>query len=611
MAIWDLKHQIGQLPEQPGVYIYFNGTGETIYVGRARVLRQRVKTYLSAQGASPKTDALVKDVTRLEVIVTDSLVEALALENNLIKQRIPRFNILLRDDKNYPYLQVTTTEAFPRVLVARRVSRDGNVYAGPFLPATLARKTMSLTHRLFGIRSCNEVINGKRGRACLEYDIKRCLAPCVESICSQTEYSAAVQRTQMFLEGRNQELLTDLNDQMRSASSAERYEVAAQCRDTIRTIETLRDRQQKMASPRLGERDAFGIKVGSSGGLIQIFQVRGGRVVERIELVADETEEGMTQAQELLRAGLQQFYEARMAPTEVHLPLELDDQEEIETWLSGRSGHRVRIQVPKRGDKRGLVELATRNAKVSYDSRFGVDARRFGAALEELRDCLALRMTPRRLECFDISTLHGAETVGALVVNEDGRMLRRDYRKFRIRGDRRKSLVGSDDFASIEEVVIRRYRRLLEQGGPFPDLVIVDGGVGQLSAAYKAFEQLGLSNLVAIGIAKKEELLIVRDRRLPIALPQNSAALQLVQRIRDEAHRFAVTFHRRSRTKRDFSSELDLVTGVGPKRRQALLEHFGSVKNICRATNEELVPIVGVKVARLVIDYFSERARNK
>ena len=611
MAIWDLKHQISRLPEQPGVYIYFNGSGETIYVGRARVLRQRVKTYLSAQGASPKTDALVKDVTRLEVIVTDSLVEALALENNLIKQRIPRFNILLRDDKNYPYLQVTTTEAFPRVLVARRVSRDGNVYAGPFLPAALARKTMSLTHRLFGIRSCNEVINGKRGRACLEYDIKRCLAPCVESICSQTEYSEAVQRTQMFLEGRNEELLTDLNAQMRSASSAERYEVAAQHRDTIRTIETLRDRQQKMASPRLGERDVFGIKVGSSGGLIQIFQVRGGRVIERIELVADETEEGMTQVAELLRAGLQQFYEARRAPTEVHLPLELDDQEEIETWLSGRSGHRVRIQVPKRGDKRGLVELATRNAKVSYDSQFGVDARRFGAALEELRDCLALKVTPRRLECFDISTLHGAETVGALVVNEDGRMLRRDYRKFRIRGDRRKSLGGSDDFASIEEVVIRRYRRLLEQGGPFPDLVIVDGGVGQLSAAYKALDQLGLSNLEAIGIAKKEELLITRDRRLPIALPRDSAALQLVQRIRDEAHRFAVTFHRRSRTKRDFSSELDLVTGVGPKRRQALLEHFGSVKNIGRATNEELVPIVGTKVARLIIDYFSERVSNK
>ena len=611
MAIWDLKHQIARLPEQPGVYIYFNGSGETIYVGRARVLRQRVKTYLSAQGTSPKTDALLKDVTRLEVIVTDSLVEALALENNLIKERIPRFNILLRDDKNYHYLQVTTTEAFPRVLVARRVSRDGNVYAGPFLPAALARKTMSLTHRLFGIRSCNEVINGKRGRACLEYDIKRCLAPCVESICGQAEYLEAVQRTQMFLEGRNEELLTDLDSQMRSASSAEHYEVAAQCRDTIRTIETLRDRQQKMASPRLGERDVFGIKVGSSGGLIQIFQVRGGRVIERIELVAEETEECMTQDAELLRAGLQQFYEARRAPAEVHLPVKLEDQQEIETWLSGRSEHRVRIYVPKRGDKRGLVELATRNAKVSYDSRFGADARRFGAALEELRGCLALKVRPRRLECFDISTFQGAETVGALVVNEDGRMLRRDYRKFRIRGEKRKSLVGPDDFASIEEVVFRRYRRLLEQGGPFPDLVIVDGGVGQLSAAYKAFEQLGLSNLVAIGIAKKDELLVTRDQRLPIALPRDSAALQLVQRIRDEAHRFAVTFHRRSRTRRDFSSELDLVTGVGPKRRRALLERFGSVRNIGRATNEELVPIVGAKVARLVIDYFSERTKNK
>ena len=611
MAIWDLKHQIARLPEQPGVYIYFNGSGETIYVGRARVLRQRVKTYLSAQGTSPKTDALLKDVTRLEVIVTDSLVEALALENNLIKERIPRFNILLRDDKNYPYLQVTTTEAFPRVLVARRVSRDGNVYAGPFLPAALARKTMSLTHRLFGIRSCNEVINGKRGRACLEYDIKRCLAPCVESICGQAEYLEAVQRTQMFLEGRNEELLTDLDSQMRSASSAEHYEVAAQCRDTIRTIETLRDRQQKMASPRLGERDVFGIKVGSSGGLIQIFQVRGGRVIERIELVAEETEECMTQDAELLRAGLQQFYEARRAPAEVHLPLKLEDQQEIETWLSGRAEHRVRIYAPKRGDKRGLVELATRNAKVSYDSRFGADARRFGAALEELRGCLALKVRPRRLECFDISTFQGAETVGALVVNEDGRMLRRDYRKFRIRGEKRKSLVGPDDFASIEEVVFRRYRRLLEQGGPFPDLVIVDGGVGQLSAAYKAFEQLGLSNLVAIGIAKKDELLVTRDQRLPIALPRDSAALQLVQRIRDEAHRFAVTFHRRSRTRRDFSSELDLVTGVGPKRRRALLERFGSVRNIGRATNEELVPIVGAKVARLVIDYFSERTKNK
>ena len=609
MAIRDLKDQIGRLPEQPGVYLYFNAAGETVYVGRARVLRDRVRSYLGAYGSSPKTDALLDDVTRLEVIVTDSLVEALALENNLIKQRTPRFNILLRDDKNYPYLQLTTTEACPRVLVARRVERDGNFYAGPFLPATFARKTMSLTHRLFGIRSCNEVITGQRGRACLEYDIKRCLAPCVESICGQREYAQAVERTRLFLEGRNDELLEDLRTQMLTASADERYELAAQYRDTIRTVKTLRDRQQKMAGPRLGERDAFGLKVGPSGAVIQVFQVRGGRVVERIELVTEEVAESPDREFELVRVALQQFYEVRTAPAEVHLPLPIEDQAEIETWLSERSGHRVRLRVPKRGDKRGLVELASRNADVAYAARHGADAQRYGAALEELRDRLALPKTPRRLECFDISTIQGAETVGSLVVNENGRMLRRDYRKFRIRGER-KDARGPDDFAAMEEVVLRRYRRLLEQGGPFPDLVIVDGGAGQLSAAYKAFEQLGLSNLVAIGIAKREELLVTRDRREPIAIPRDSAALLLVQKIRDEAHRLAVTFHRRARTMRDLRSELDAVAGIGPKKRRALLEHFGSVTLVGRATREELVPIVGPKAAGAVIEYFADLSRS-
>ena len=593
------------------MYLYFNSAGETLYVGRARVLRDRVRSYLGAYGSSPKTDALLDDVTRLEVIVTDSLVEALALENNLIKQRAPRFNILLRDDKNYPYLQLTTTEAFPRVLVARRVERDGNFYAGPFLPATFARKTMSLTHRLFGMRSCNEVINGQRGRACLEYDIKRCLAPCVESICSQTEYAQAVERTRLFLEGRNDELLADLREQMSTASADERYEQAAQFRDTIRTVETLRNRQQKMAGPRLGERDAFGVKVGPSGAVVQVFQVRGGRVVERVELVTDEVEETDDRDAELVRAALQQFYEVRTAPAEVHLPLLLEDQGEIETWLSERSGHRVRVRVPQRGDKRGLVELASRNAGLAYAARHSADARQDGVALEELRDRLGLPTTPRRLECFDISTIQGAETVGSLVVNEDGRMLRRDYRKFRVRGEKGAAPAGPDDFAAMEEVVLRRYRRLLEQGGPFPDLVIVDGGVGQLSAAYKAFAQLGLSNLVAIGIAKKEELLVTRDHREPIALPRDSAALLLVQRIRDEAHRVVVTFHRRARAMRDLRSELDVVAGIGTKRRRALLQHFGSVTNVGRATREELVPIVGTKAANAVLEHFVEPARDE
>ncbi len=606
MPIRDLKDQIARLPEQPGVYLYFNASGDTLYVGRARVLRDRVRSYLSAHGSNPRTDALLSEVTRLEVVVTDSLVEALALENNLIKHRSPRYNILLRDDKNYPYLQLTTTEAFPRVLVARRVERDGMYYAGPFLPATFARKTMSLTHRLFGIRSCNEVITGKRGRACLEYDIKRCVAPCVEELCSQEDYAKAVERTRLFLEGRNEELLVDLRGQMQAASDDQRYEQAAQARDTIRTVETLRDRKQKMATARLGERDVFGAKVGLTGAVIQVFQVRAGRVVERVELVADDAGPTPLDEADVVRAAVQQFYEVRDAPAEVHLPVELDDREAIEKWLSTRSARSVRVSVPKRGDKRGLVELASRNAGIAYAARDTAGGDTQAAALEELRVALELSTTPRRLECFDISTIQGAETVGSLVVNEAGVMQRREYRKFRVRGLKTDATPGPDDFAAMEEVVLRRYRRLIDQGGPFPDLVIVDGGVGQLSAAYKALEQLGLANLMVIGIAKKEELLVTRGRPDPIALPRNSPALLLVQRIRDEAHRVAVTFHRKARKMRDLTSELDQVAGIGPKRRRALLQRFGSLANVGRATREELDPVVGAKAARAVIEHFQE-----
>jgi len=372
MAIRELKEQIARLPEQPGVYLYFNASGETIYVGKARALRDRVRNYLGAYGTSPKTDALLDDIVRLEFIVTDSVVEALALENNLIKQRSPKYNILLRDDKNYPYLQLTTTEAFPRVLVARGVERDGNLYAGPFMPARFARKTMSLTHGLFGIRSCNEVITGARNRPCLEYDIKRCIAPCVASICSPDDYARAVARTRLFLEGRNDELTSDLRQQMFEASDAEHFEEAAQIRDSIRTIQALGDRQQKMATIHLNNRDVFGAKVGPAGAAVMVFQVRGGRVVERVDLGTDAAIVGRDES-EVLAAAIQQFYEIRVAPPEVHLPVEPEEREALETWLSERDGHRVRFIVPQRGDKRGLVDLASRNAGISYQSRFNTE----------------------------------------------------------------------------------------------------------------------------------------------------------------------------------------------------------------------------------------------
>jgi excinuclease ABC subunit C len=598
MAVQDLKEQIVRLPEQPGVYVWSNAAGDVLYVGKARSLRDRVRSYLNAHGLSPRHDALLDEIGRLEVIVTDSVMEALALENNLIKQRMPKYNILLRDDKNYPYLQLTTSEAFPRVLVARSVEKTGDFYAGPFLPAKIARRTMTLAHRLFGIRSCNEVITGRRGRPCLEYDIKRCIAPCVAEICSEDQYGAAVVNTRLLLEGRNDELINTLRDRMAAAAAEQRYEEAAQLRDAMRTVQILRDRQQKVATAQLGDRDVFGLKLGPSGGTIHVFAMRGGRVVERVELA---TEPGAVAGgeEDVLQAALAQFYEMRVPPSEINLPLEIEDSEAMEEWLSARAARRVKILVPQRGDKRALVDLATRNAELAYRTRFNETTAAHFEALETLRSVLALPSIPRRIDCFDISTIQGSETVASMVVCEDGRMKKSEYKKFRVRG------AQQDDFAAMREVVYRRYRKVLEDGGPFPDLILIDGGRGQLSAAYDALQAIGLGNLVAVGIAKKEEVLFTRERPEPVVLPAHDQALLLIQRIRDEAHRFAVTFHRKARSMRDLRSELDEVPGVGARRRRALLRAFGSLAGVRRATREELESVVGAKTANAVIAYFA------
>jgi excinuclease ABC subunit C len=608
------------------VYLYFNAADDTIYVGKARSLRDRVRSYLGARGADVKTDALLDEAVRLEVIVTDSVVEALALEDALVKQRTPKYNIRLRDDKNYPYLQLTTGEAFPRVLVARRVERDGHFYAGPFMPAKFARRTMALTHRLFGIRSCNEVITGQRGRPCLEYDIKRCLAPCVAALCTPEEYQRAVGDTRLFLEGRNDELVEHLQERMAEAAEAERFEQAAHLRDAMRTVQTLHERQQKMANAELGDRDVFGVKTGSAGAVIQVFLVRRGRVVERVELVTD-TDSGSPQAtdREVLQAALPQFYEGREVPPEVHVPVPLEEQEALAQWLGLRAGRRVRVHVPQRGEKRGLVELAARNAALAYQSRFIQGTTANHDALDTLRMVLRLPGIPRRIECFDISTIQGAETVASMVVCEGGRMKRSEYRKFRIRPEgegRVESPERSaespepnpqsaarflDDFAAMRQVVHRRYRRVLETGGPFPDLIVIDGGKGQLAAAYDALADLGLVNLVAVGLAKREELVYVRDAADPIALAHDDPALLLLQQIRDEAHRFAVTFHRKSRSLRDLRSALDSVPGIGARRRRTLLQRFGSLAGVRRASREELASAVGARAADAVLSYFSRQ----
>jgi excinuclease ABC subunit C len=538
------------------------------------------------------------------------VVEALAFENRLIKQRNPRFNVLLRDDKTYPYLQLTRTERAPRLLVARRVERDGNVYAGPFMPAAVARRTMSLAHRLFGIRSCNEIIDGKRGRPCLEYDIHRCLAPCVEDICTIERYGRAVDQAQLLIEGRQDELIDNLKTEMVEAAGEERFERAAHLRDAVRTIETLRDRHNKVEAPDLGDRDAFGVKVGPAGAVVQVFHVRRGRVCDRVELVTEARDLVTDSEREVLTAALQQFYADRLAPPEIHVPSDLDVEEHsaLEAWLAQAAGRRVRIIAPRRGEKRGLVELASRNATVAYRSHFDEAASAAFEALETLRVVLNLPTFPRRVECFDISTLQGQETVASMVVCVEGRMRRSEYRKFRISANAagRQGGTAPDDFAAMREVVQRRYRRLLEHGGPFPDLILIDGGKGQLTAAYAALADVGLERLVAVGIAKQEELLFTRDRTEGIALPHQSSALRLIQRIRDEAHRFAVTFHRRRRKMRDLRSALDDVAGIGARRRKQLLTAFGSVAGVRRASRAELATVVGAKAAEAVIQHFSQ-----
>jgi excinuclease ABC subunit C len=446
------------------------------------------------------------------------------------------------------------------------------------------------------------VITGKRGRPCLEYDIHRCIAPCVDTICGEAEYRRAVDDTRLFLEGRTDELIDDLHSRMLDAAAAERFEQAAQLRDALRTVQTLGDRHQKMAAPDLSSRDVFGLKLGAAGAIVQVFQVRGGRVVDRIELVTEAGEGPLTREADVIAAAVPQFYAEATPPAEVHVPLLPEDSEALEIWLSGRAGRRVRIAVPQRGEKRGLLDLATRNASLTYDARFNADTLANLSALERLQAVLALPALPRRIECFDISTIQGAETVASLVVCEDGRMKKSQYRKFKVADGVARF---QDDFAAMRQVVQRRYSRVSEQGGPFPELILIDGGKGQLSAAYDALESLGLANLIAVGLAKKEELIVTRDRHEPLALATDDPALLLLQRIRDEAHRFAVTFHRQRRAKRDLRSELDGIAGIGPRRRRQLLQRFGSVGGVRRATREELEAAVGSKAAEAVLRHFA------
>ncbi len=605
-----LEDKLKNLPLAPGVYLHKDAGGKIIYVGKAKNLRSRVRSYFqSSRNHDAKTRELVKRIKDLEYIVTDTEIEALILEANLIKKHKPRYNILLKDDKQYPHLKLTINEPFPRVFITRRLLKDGALYFGPFLPGSLARRTLELIHKTFQLRTCDIVIDGKLPRPCLEYHIKRCLGPCVKGLCTKEQYKEAVTDVRLLLEGKNKELAEQLEARMWQAAESESYERAAKYRDLGKTIVFLAE-QQKMATQPDRDVDVFGYHREGARLALQLFTIREGKVIGRREFFWEDLSEGDDfDPAAFLGEVLVQYYTTDYVPLEIHVPQDFTDRPLLETVLSERRGRKVRILDPKRGQKRELVELVTKNAHISFDQRFRVLQPDTELVLEELQETLELSRLPARIECFDISHIQGAENVAGMVVCDNGQMNRAEYRHFKI-----KTVEGADDFASLREAVSRRYSRLLNEGKALPDLVLIDGGLGQLNAAAAALNELNLEALPLVSVVKPPKRhndishLLIRGREHdPVQMEARSPALRLIQRIRDETHRIAVTYHRKRREIRDFSSELTAIPGVGDKRKQKLLRNFGSVVRIAKATVEELKPYVGEETAREIFAHFQKQ----
>jgi excinuclease ABC subunit C len=652
----DLYEKIRSLPTQPGVYLYKNAEGEVIYVGKANNLRSRVRSYLlEASQANAKTGSLMREAVDIEYILVANEHEALALENNLIKQRKPRFNILLRDDKTYPYVKLTLGDRFPKVFVTRRLRKDGAAYYGPYFPGNLAYRVVELIHRSFLLPSCKVDLSRYHPRACLQYYIHRCLGPCVEGLTTPDAYKEAVRDAQLFLEGRHAELERTLTARMMAAAEAEQFEAAARLRDQLSTVYQLQEKQRIATAELNDDADVFGYHFEDGSLAVNLFHMRNGKIVDRREffwedlpsLMEDMDQEtkgpreqendGAETGDQVFHAGavfsalLKQLYiDQQYVPRTILVPVDFDDRETLAALLSERTGHKIEIAVPQRGEKRSLVDLAGQNAKQSYTQRFRVLEPSRKAIQEALADVLMLPELPRRIECFDISHIQGAETVASMVVWEDGKMNKSAYRKFKV-----KTVAGVDDFAAMREVVERRYRRIRDaatfvqiptalkglapegilsgnkEPTTMPSLVLVDGGLGQLHAAAEALEALGFTSQPLASIAKKEEIIyLYGNEDEPIVLDRRSPVLHLVQVIRDESHRFAVGYHRQRRAMRDRDSELLNIAGVGAQTRQRLLTHFGSLRDVQQATAESLAAVVSRKTAETIWRHFHQESTS-
>jgi excinuclease ABC subunit C len=631
----DLTEKIRTIPLRPGVYLYKNAEGEVIYVGKAKNLRARVRSYFQegVGEANAKTGSLLREAVDVEYIVVDNNKEALALENNLIKQKKPRFNILLRDDKTYPYIKLTLGERFPRVYVTRRLRKDGSNYYGPYFPGNLAYRIVDLIHRSFLVPSCKVDLTRYHLRPCLQFYIKRCLGPCVQDLTTTDAYLEAVRDVQLLLEGRQTDLSKSLRVRMDEAAIQQEYERAARYRDMLSTVAQLQEKQ-RMAAAEGDDQDVFGYHYENDMLAVNVFHLRGGKILDRREFFWDELPQtsaptsagdgapnvgeggvqsaaegghgpqtSLFQPGEFFSALMKQVYiDQQYVPRDILAPVDFEDRTELEELLSEKRGSKVEILVPQRGEKRSLIDLAAQNAKQSFDQRFRVMKPQAKAVQEALQDALGLPDMPKRIECFDISHIQGAETVASMVVWEDGKMNKSEYRKFIVR-----TVTGVDDFASMREVITRRYKRLRDEDQTFPSLVLVDGGLGQLHAAAQALEELGITNQPLAAIAKKEEIIYVFGQEDdPVVLDRHSPVLHLVQMVRDESHRFAVTFHRKRRQMRDRNSELLEIPGVGELTRQRLLQHFGSVRAVQQADAAALGAVLTKSQTEAVLRHFQK-----
>jgi excinuclease ABC subunit C len=590
----DLRTRAAELPLLPGVYLYKDAYDTVIYVGKAKNLRARVRSYFSDERlADSKTGTLISEARGIDFIQVDNEKEALALENNLIKQWKPRYNILLRDDKTYPYIKLTA-EKYPRVYVTRRLRKDGSSYFGPYFPGNLAHRLVHFIHRHFKVPSCKLDFTRVHSHPCLEFHIHRCLGPCVQGLTTDAAYAAAVRQVRLFLEGRHRDLADELRGRMEAASGLMLYEEAAALHDLIKTVEE-HGEKQKMASVEGTDTDIFAYYAEPPLVAVNLFHLRGGHIVDRREFFWEDQRE--FDSSEFFSSLIKQVYlDEPYIPAFMHVPVDFEDREPLEELLSERRGRKVEIQTPQRGQKKAMLELVESNAKYSFEQRFRVLKPSSLAIQTALQDALGLEAAPQRIECFDISHIQGTDKVASMVVWENGRMKKSDYRKFII-----KTVVGNDDFASMREVISRRYGRLKEENLPRPGLVLVDGGLGQLHAAAEALEALGITDQPLASIAKRDEWIYVYGQEdEPIVLDKFSPVLHLVQEVRDEAHRFAVTFHRTRRNASRLQSELVQIPGIGEKTTTKLLKHFGSLERVRLAPEDELVRVAGRAAAQKI-----------